>query len=66
VVPDKARQLRQLADEVHTLVWVRAVSHEVTETQHRVVFRRVVEDGFQGLQIGMNVGKDEVSHRCLS
>src|SRR3990170_6322450 len=69
VIPDQADHLRQRADQLDTLVRVRPIAYQVAEAPHGVavgvlagISRHVMQNGFEGSRIGVNIGDDQDAH----
>ena len=66
VVIAEHRRVRAFAHAREAFVRVRSVADDIAETQHLVGGRDAREDGFERLEVRVNVGDDRESHAFAS
>jgi len=65
VIPAHDGQGIESPNALDHLVWVRAVSNEISQHEGPIEVSggRIQEAGVKGLEVGVNVGQDEIAHR---
>ena len=56
------KYLTQLAHTIDYLVGIGSITNHVAQVPNCVVLRRGAQHGVQGLEVGVNIGKDEYTH----
>jgi hypothetical protein len=56
------KYLAPLSDTIDYLVGIGSITHHVAQVPNCVVLRRGTQHGVQGLEVGVNIGKDEHTH----
>ena len=65
VVAEHTLQVGELGDAFNTFIRVGTVTHQVAQAPDGIEWSGVGEHGFEGEQVGMDVGDDQGSHGLM-